>query len=279
VDDVRFDRSVVAAAFDSYGEREWERHDASARERVAFEIHRSILTRHIRSGDRVLDVGAGPGRFTIELARLGAKVTVVDISPGQLDLNRQHVEAEGLEDAVEARVAADLLDLSRFDRGSFDAVVCYGAPLSFVLDRADEAFGELLRVTRAGGVILVGVASRFGTMRAFLAGVRDEIREDGDQWTEQVVATGDLVSPHSSLGIPMHLFTWEELRSLFERHACEVLAASASNFLSTGDPEAAEWFTGEPHRWERFLDWDTRASQAPGAIDGGTQIVAAVRRG
>jgi hypothetical protein len=76
----------------------------------------------------------------------------------------------------------------------------------------------------------------------------------------------------------MHLFTWEELRTMFVRHDCEILAASASNFLSTGDPEAAEWFTREPHRWERFLDWETRASEAHGAIDGGTQIVAAVRR-
>ena len=30
----------------------------------------------------MLDIGAGPGRFTIELARLGADVVVADLSPG-----------------------------------------------------------------------------------------------------------------------------------------------------------------------------------------------------
>jgi SAM-dependent methyltransferase len=278
VDEVRFDRSVVAAAFDAYGEREWERHDASASERVAFEIHRDFLARFIRASDRVLEVGAGPGRFTIELARLGAKVTVVDISPGQLELNRSHIEGEGLEDAVEDRVLADLVDLSRFAGSSFDAVVCYGGPLSFLLDRAEEGLGELLRVARPSGPILVGVASRFGTMRAFLPQVRDEIRDDGWHWTERVVATGDLMSPHSSLGVPMHLFTWDELRSLFARHGCEILSASASNFLATGDAESVQWFAGDPDRWQRFLDWEMRTGATSGAIDGGTQIVVAVRR-
>lgn len=40
----------------------------------------------------VLEVGAGAGRFTVELARLGCSVLVADVSSVQLDLNRQKEE-------------------------------------------------------------------------------------------------------------------------------------------------------------------------------------------
>ena len=65
-------------------------------------------------GMRVLEVGAGPGRFTIELARLGARIVVTDISPVQLELNATHVAEEGMASAVERTEVADVCDLTRY---------------------------------------------------------------------------------------------------------------------------------------------------------------------
>src|SRR5512139_3626277 len=98
-----FEREVIARIFDGYGDAEWERHEASPSARVGFHVHKHYLERFVRPGSRVLEVGAGAGRFTVELARLGARVTVVDISPEQLRLNERHLAETGLEDAVEAR--------------------------------------------------------------------------------------------------------------------------------------------------------------------------------
>ena len=86
----------------------------------------------------MLDVGAGPGRFTIELARLDAEVVVADMSPRQLELNRERLTDAGLDEHVRERVQADVTDLSRFDDASFDATVCFGGPLSYVVDRAEH---------------------------------------------------------------------------------------------------------------------------------------------
>jgi len=276
--DGHYDRKRVAASFNVYGEREWERHEDSVAARVSFLNHQAFLGDRVHSADRVLEVGAGPGRFTIELAKLGAIVTAVDISPVQLELHESHVGAAGAEASVERRVFADVVDLSAFDSSSFDAVVCFGAPLSFVMERVDGAFAELVRVVRPRGVILLSVASRFGTMRAFLPAVHEEIVQDSIEWTEAVIATGDLTSPHASLGVPMHLFTWEELRRLIARHRCEVLDAAAANFLSTADPATCQSFADDERLWPRFLEWERAACRERGAIDGGTAIVAAVRR-
>ena len=244
--DLSYDREQTARAYDAYGEKEWARHDTAPFNRVSFEIHRHYLERFIRPGDRVLEAGAASGRFTVELARLGARIVVVDISPGQLELNVANLAAAGLESAVEARTLADIVDLREFPNGSFDAVVCYGGPLSHVLDRADDALRELFRVTTPGGHLLLGVMSLHGSLHAFLEAADAEIEEFGIDEMEAINATGDLPTHHSSLGTPAHLFSWDDLRTRLERLDGNIVAASSANFLSIGNDELCERWRQDP---------------------------------
>lgn len=101
---MQYDSKRMAAFFDEYGEREWTRFEDGRTSPISLAVHTHYLRRFVRSGDRVLDVGAGPGRFTVELARIGAIITVADLSPGQLDLNRRTLAEAGLEDRVADRV-------------------------------------------------------------------------------------------------------------------------------------------------------------------------------
>ncbi|MGZ5306166.1 MAG: methyltransferase domain-containing protein, partial [Actinomycetota bacterium] len=166
---------------------------------------------------------------------------------------------------------------SAFADGEFDAVVCYGEPLSHVMDRADQALGELLRVTKPGGSVLLGVMSLHGSLHAFLAGADAEIEEFGIDEMQAIFESGDLPSNHSQIGTPMHLFSWDELRALLERHGCDVVVASAANFLSIGNDEICERWLHDEVMWERFLGWEITSCAQPGAIDGGTHIIAVVR--
>lgn len=275
--DLSYDREQTAKAYDAYGEQEWDRHEKAPMHRVSFHIHRHYLTEFIRRGDRVLEAGAASGRFTVELARLGARVVVTDISPGQLEMNATNVGEAGLGSAVDARELADIVDLSRYPAGSFDAVVCYGGPLSHVMDRADEALDELLRVTKPGGHVLLGVMSRHGALHAFLPGADAEIEEFGVDEMQAIYETGELSTEHSQIGTPAHLYSWAELRSLLERHACDIVVASAANFLSVGNDEVCERWLQDPEMWERFLRWEVASCAQPGAIDVGTHILAVIR--
>jgi tRNA G46 methylase TrmB len=67
-----FDAAAIAQIFDEFGDAEWDRHDVSPFARVGFHVHRHYLERFVSSRARVLEIGAGAGRFTVELARLGA---------------------------------------------------------------------------------------------------------------------------------------------------------------------------------------------------------------
>jgi len=271
----------VRVFYDQYGAAEWDRFDRSAAGRVGLELHKRFQARWVHNGDRVLEVGAGPGRFTIELARLGARILFSDISPGQLDLNRDHVVAAGYEDAVEERQLLDVTDLSSLERASFDVVTALGGPLSYVFDRAGEALDELLAVVRPGGTILFSVMGRWGSIHQFLDGVleafatglTDEYRvlvETGDQFGQTAVSTVvDL--PHE-----LHLFTWEELDRLITPRPCRLLDASAANFLSVRADGALSALNAQT--WEQFLSWEETACRARGALDAGTHIMVALER-
>lgn len=272
-----YDADYIRAYYDAYGEREWLRLEATPLNRVNFHLHRHYLTQYIRPGDHVLEAGAGPGRFTIELARLGARVTVGDISPVQIAANAERVREAGHEAAVVSREVLDIVDLSRFADASFDATVCYGGPLSYVFDQADRALEELLRVTRPGGPVLLSVMSLLGATRLFLPAVLALARDHGREVIDSVVHSGDLI------GLPAgdhrcHMYRWRELAALFTRHGCEVIAASAANFLTTNLDEAVSAAADDPTLWRALLDWESECSQEPGALDGGTHIIAVVRR-
>jgi ubiquinone/menaquinone biosynthesis C-methylase UbiE len=269
-----YDAAATARFYDEYGEREWTRFADERTGPVSLAIHIHYVERFVRSGDRVLDVGAGPGRFTIELARLGADITVADLSPGQLELNRQKLESAGV--GVRERVLADVCDLSCFRDEQFDVTVCYGGPLSYVLDRADEAVAELLRVTRRGGHVLMSVMSLVGSFMHAMPGVLEQRRQHGPAALEDVLHTGVLPTYLSNGHPPMRLYRSRELRELLAHHPCELVATSASTLSDRTH-----------HELVLSLDDETRASliaveielaAEPGAVDAGSHLIAVVRR-
>jgi hypothetical protein len=75
----------------------------------------------------------------------------------------------------------------------------------------------------------------------------------------------------------MHLYTWSEVEALVARHHGEVVAASASNFLSTGDEETCRRWLDDPIMADRFLSWEIEACRQPGALDAGTHILVVAR--
>jgi len=88
----------------------------------------------LRPGSRLLDVPCGHGRFALEFARRGCRVTGVDYSAGFLAAARAGAEREGLTIAWRQ---ADMRDLPR---AAFDAVLCAGNSFGYLDDAGNTAF-------------------------------------------------------------------------------------------------------------------------------------------
>ncbi|MCM3741243.1 hypothetical protein M3210_13285 [Oceanobacillus luteolus] len=67
---------IVKKFYDETVDYEWERLE---RHKVEFELTKRYLNRYIKPGDKVLDLGGGPGRYSLYLAELGCAVTLADL--------------------------------------------------------------------------------------------------------------------------------------------------------------------------------------------------------
>ena len=269
---------AVRQYYDRFAEQEEDRLTKDIPGRVSFDVHRRFLTRHIKPGWRVLEIGAGPGRFTVVLAGVGAQIVVTDLSPVQLALNAEFVAAAGVDHAVERREVADVRDLSAYPDGAFDAVVAYGGPLSYAFEQEQQAMAELIRVVRPRGVVLASVMSLWGTWRARLPGVTDLEAKHGATVGDQVLHTGDLRHVPGIEHV-CRMFTWAETVSLVAGSGASMIDGSASNWASLHDLDFLASLEADPPRWRQFLDREATACAAEGARDGGTHILFAAERG
>ncbi|MFF4820734.1 class I SAM-dependent methyltransferase [Kitasatospora sp. NPDC001309] len=273
------DRSVEAIRryYDALAEGEEDRLTKDVAGRVSFEIHRRFLRPYLSEGQRVLEIGAGPGRFTTVLAEHGACVVVTDISPVQLRLNEANVSAAGAERAVEARHTLDIRDTTRFPGDAFDLVLAYGGPLSYAFDQEHQALAGLLRILKPEGVVVASVMSLWGSWRARLPGATQVAIRHGIDVADAVIRTGDLRHIPDATHV-CRMFTWEQIIDLVTSCGGEVLAGSASNWASLEEPSVLAEIERSAPLWERFLAYETSACGSLGAREGGTHILFAARR-
>jgi len=257
-----WDPARTARFFDEYGEQEWLRFENGRTPGPSLATHIEMLETYVRAGDRVLDAGAGPGRFTLELLRLGAEVTALDISPGQLELLRARVPD------VEA-VVGDVTDLSRFANDSFDVAVCFGGPLSYVVDDAARAVAELARVTKPGGHVLVSVMGLAGAVLHYTAIIVDLARRDGPEKSLDVARTGFLPEGDGYGHLAMKMYLWDELEALLAPHG-EVVGGAGAGVLPHVDVE-------EPEIRALLAEFEQRLAHDPGSRSCGEHIIGVLR--
>lgn len=99
----------------------------------------------------VLGLAAGGGQQGPIFAAAGARVTTIDISERQLELDREVAQREGL--SIET-VRGDMADLQAFADESFDLV--FHPSANSYIDDVTAVWRECFRVLRPGGVLLAG---------------------------------------------------------------------------------------------------------------------------
>lgn len=134
---------------------EWGRLDTPAG-RLELQRCLQILERHLDPQSRVLDLGGGPGRYTIEMARRGHQLTLVDLSEKHVRRARRELADCGLLDDVDAVEQGDARSLDALEDAHFDAVIAFG-PFYHLVDPADrrQAAGEVARLLRPEGLAFV----------------------------------------------------------------------------------------------------------------------------
>ncbi len=192
--------------------------DATRAGQLEYRTTMHYIHRHAPTGGKLLEVGAGTGRYSIALAREGFQVTGVELLEHNLAVLREN--GKKLENLTAYQ--GDALDLGRFREGEFDMTLVLG-PMYHLYDRADalQAIREALRVTKKGGVVIFAFLSVYAIMgNNYLKG----------NWTwgyqENFDAGGRV------LHFPEQLFTGydvTEFESLFREISAEHLTTAAAD--------------------------------------------------
>jgi 2-polyprenyl-3-methyl-5-hydroxy-6-metoxy-1,4-benzoquinol methylase len=266
----------VIRHYDEYGAQEWERLIRTPTDEVSLYIHTHYLKKYISPNQKVLEIGAGAGRFTQILGSLGAQIMVADISSVQLELNKKFSIEYGFRQAIMDWQQVDICDLSRFEPDSFDSVIAYGGPFSYVLDKRDLALSECLRVLKPDGTLLLSVMSLWGSVHGFLDGVLSTPPEVN----QKIISTGDITSatfPERQRHF-MHFFRAQELLSWLEKAGLNVTDRSASSCLSLTWNEPLKQIRGDADKWNELLRMELEACADEGCLNMGTHMIAVARK-
>ena len=124
--------------------------------RVEFLTTVRYIEKYLTPGAKILDVGAGAGEYSLHFARKGFQVSALELADANIAAFRAKMTDADQIDLVQGNA----LDLSRYDSGSFDAVLLFG-PLYHLHEEADKlrCIEEAKRVCKPDGKIFFAFIS------------------------------------------------------------------------------------------------------------------------
>ena len=185
----------------------------------------NYIHRYAKTGAKILEIGAGTGRYSIALAKEGYNVTAVELVETNLEVLKNN--SVGIENIISYQ--GDALNLDRFEGNQFDITLLFG-PMYHLYDKKEvhKALDEAIRVTKKGGIILTAFLSVYAIMNnnylreTLAAGIEMNFDDNYKvkHFEDQLFTGYDIV----------------EFEELFESHNTKYLTTAAvDNILETAE--------------------------------------------
>lgn len=212
---------------------------AAYRDRTA-ENSAGYLLPRLSRGDRILDIGCGPGTITADLATLVSpgEVTAIDREPSMVEETRRVARERGI-----ANLTVDVGDIYalEFPDDTFDIV--HAHQVFHHLSDPVAALRQMHRVARTGGLVAVREAD-YSAMTWYPADQRLDLWQD--------IYHAAASSNGAELDAGRRLLAWAHEAGLSE------VVASASVWCFADD-ESREWLA---HQWAHRMTESAIADQA-----------------
>ena len=185
----------------------------------------NYIHRYAKTGAKILEIGAGTGRYSIALAKEGYNVTAVELVETNLEVLKNN--SVGIENIISYQ--GDALSLDRFEDNQFDITLLFG-PMYHLYDKKEvhKALDEAIRVTKKGGIILTAFLSVYAIMN--------------NNYLKETLAAGIEMNFDDNYKVKHfedQLFTGYdivEFEQLFESHNTKYLTTAAvDNILETAE--------------------------------------------
>ena len=251
---------IIRDFYDSQVEFEWNRIAG----RPEFLLTCRMFDRYIKAGDKVLDIGGGPGRYSCYLSGKGCEVTLFDLSPENVKFAKEKAAEQNLPlKAVcgDARMADKIIN----ENDKFDHVLLMG-PMYHLLEESDRitAVNAALNLLKPGGLIYISFISMNGGL-VFLSRECPEliILPDEERFITPLVAGGNyagkaftqafFINQNEILPF-MSQFCLEKLHVFGQE---SILAPNERNIMGQSPEVVAFWLDLAEKMWEKeeYLSW------------------------
>ena len=150
---------MINSFYDEYDED--GRLEKTVHGRLEYFVTMDYIRRFASCGAKVLEVGAGTGRYSVALAKEGMDVTAVEPAKKNLEILKE--KCEGIKGI--RPLWGDATDLGELADDSFDLTLVFG-PMYHLYEpqEVNRAIDEAIRVTKPGGTMMFAFISVFAIM-------------------------------------------------------------------------------------------------------------------
>lgn len=259
-------KKLVEKFYREYGIKEWRRLAKDPYHQLEFNTTMHFLKKYLPKKGLILDAGGGPGRYSIELAKLGYNVVLLDLTPKLLEIAKRRVKKEKVQNKVKQILQGSIDNLSMFENNTFDAVICLGGPLSHIVNKEqrEKAIDELIRVAKKKVPIFISVIGRLAVLVNELINFPEEI--EIKELFQRIRDIGDYYGGYGFA--PCHFYLLNELRESLEKRKIRVLEMVGLEGLSTGHPkETNRLFKKYPKAWKIWWETHLKTCTHPSIVE------------
>lgn len=244
------EHKLTKRVYTEQAEKEWKRLIRDPYHKLEFDTTIYFLKKYLPKKGLILDAGGGPGRYTIELAKMGYDVVLLDLIPKHLEIARKEIKKAGVEKNVKAIIEGTITDLSKFPSNTFDGVLCLGGPLSHVAPEKnrEKTAKELARVAKKSSPVIVSVMGRIGVLLKAPYGWVGEISLKNH--FARLSLKGDDYKWHGKYF--SHFFNLSELKKLFQPYL-NIINQVGLEGISTPHKDAVNELYKNKKAWKNWM--------------------------
>lgn len=130
------------------------------RDRYMSIIDTVIKSRNLNySNLKILDVGCGPGRLTLEFLKRGSIVDAVDALPELLKNAELHLKNAGLESSKVKWISGEIPQaLFKLPRASYDLIICM--EVLYIVPDPEASIKKMIELLSLGGILIISLRTR-----------------------------------------------------------------------------------------------------------------------
>ncbi|MFD0771818.1 class I SAM-dependent methyltransferase [Bacillus sp. CGMCC 1.60114] len=210
---------------------EWGRLD---REPLEFQVNWHYIQKYLPKTGKILDNGAGPGKYAMKLAEQGYRVTLTDLVPRLVNVGENKAKELDLFNQFDGFHVADARSLTILENEQFDASLMMG-PMYHLQAEQDRnlAIKELYRVTKKDGIVYIAFMPRIKHVLSSLLYPQTWKPNDNMDSIQQFMRTGEFNHSDEGRFTGAYYFNIEDIQPFMESYGFETLNLIGSSNIGT----------------------------------------------